>query len=125
MNAKWPTIEDLAVWQLAKDIAVLTYATCRKSPVSQDYAFRDQMQRAAVSISSNIAEGFEKDSEKDDIRMLQVAKGSAGELRSQLRLATEVQLLDFKDSDPLIRKCQAVSAMLANLIKAKRRSMIP
>ena len=117
--------EDLAVWQLAKEIAVSTYATCRKSPISLDYAFRDQMQRAAVSISSNIAEGFEKDSEKDDIRMLHVAKGSAGELRSQLRLATEVQLLDSKDSEPLIRKCQAVSAMLANPIKAKRRSLIP
>lgn len=117
--------EDLAVWQLAKDIAVNTYAICRKAPISKDYAFRNQMQRAAVSISSNIAEGFEKDSEKDDIRMLHVAKGSAGELRSQLRLATEIQLLASQDSQPLIRKCQAVSAMLANLIKAKRRSLTP
>ena len=117
--------EDLAVWQLSKDIAVNTYAICKISPISKDYPFRDQMQRAAVSISSNIAEGFEKDSEKDDVRMLHVAKGSAGELRSRLRLATEVQLLDSKDSELLTRKCQAVSAMLANLIKAKRRPLIP
>ena len=117
--------ENLTTWQLAKDIAVLTYQIARKPPLSHDRSLRDQMQRASVSISSNIAEGFEKDSEKDDIRMLYVAKGSAGELRSQALIALEVKLLDPSDAELLIRKCRTVSALLSNLIKAKRASLPP
>lgn len=113
--------EDLVVWKLAKEIAVLTYRIGKKPSLNTDYSFRDQMQRAAISISSNIAEGFERDSEKDDIRMLFIAKGSAGELRSQLIVAAEVQLIQQADADVLIRKCQSVSTLLSNLIKAKRR----
>ena len=111
------------MWQLAKEVAVLVYKLGKRGSLSKDWAFRDQMQRAALSISSNIAEGYERDSEKDDIRMLYIAKGSAGELRSQVLVAAEVNLIPKTDAEHLVRKCVTVSALLSNLIKAKRRSL--
>ena len=115
--------EELIVWQLAKEIAVLVYKAGKEGGLSKDWALRDQMQRAALSISSNIAEGYERDSEKDDIRLLYIAKGSAGELRSQVLVATEVNLIPKTDAEHLVRKCVTVSALISNLIKAKRRSL--
>ena len=115
--------EELVVWQLAKEIAVLVYKLGKEGALSKDWGFKDQMQRSALSISSNIAEGYERDSEKDDIRMLYIAKGSAGELRSQVLVATEVNLIPKTDAERLVRKCVTVSALLSNLIKAKRRGL--
>ena len=85
--------EDLVAWQKARLLANDVYRITREGPLARDFGLRDQMQRAAVSIASNIAEGFERDTIPDFIHFLFIAKGSAGELRTQLYLALDQQLV--------------------------------
>jgi four helix bundle protein len=79
--------EDLKVWQEATSLAVEVYAVSKNGNFSQDFGFRDQLLRAAVSIASNIAEGKERETVPEFIRYLYMAKGSAGELKTQLMIA--------------------------------------
>ena len=81
--------EDLDAWKVARDLANLIYTWCRESGLSKDYGFRDQIQRAAVSVMNNIAEGFERGSNKDFAKFLFIARGSVGEVRSMLYLALD------------------------------------
>jgi four helix bundle protein len=110
--------KSLLVWQKAQELAVLIYETSRETPFAREFALVDQMRRAAVSISSNIAEGDERDTDKDSIRFFYMAKGSAAELRSQLDLATRVALLSKDKFDSLDSRCEEVAKMLRGLIKA-------
>ena len=82
--------EDMEVWQNARSITKKTYICSGSGQFSKDYGLRDQIQRAAVSIMSNIAEGFERGSNKEFIQFLFIAKGSAGEVRSQLYVALDL-----------------------------------
>jgi four helix bundle protein len=119
------TFEDLEVWkrgcQLAVDVCVATHD-------SKNYALKDQMQRAAISVPSNIAEGSERDSEGDFIRFLRISKGSCGELRTQLYIAERVQKAlgqpAMEASRPMIHETRQISAMLQGLIRSveSRRS---
>ena len=79
--------EKRVVWQEAKNLAIAVLHVARRAPLGKEWALRDQMQRAAISVSSNIAEGFERESLKDELRFLSIAKGSVSELRSQLIIA--------------------------------------
>ena len=79
--------KDLVVWQKARDLAVIIYRISNKTPLSKDFSLRDQMRRSAVSIASNIAEGDERDTDKESVRFLFIAKGSLAELRTQLEIA--------------------------------------
>lgn len=81
---------NLLVWQKAKTLADSVYRLTSESPASQDYGLRDQLQRSAVSIASNIAEGDERNTNKDSIRFLYISKGSCAELITQLEIANEV-----------------------------------
>jgi len=74
--ATYKSFEDLPVWQSARELAVQVYRTTAKGKLSEDYGLRNQMQRAAVSVSSNIAEGFERGSKQESIQFLYIAKGS-------------------------------------------------
>jgi four helix bundle protein len=76
--------EELEIWQRAVQIAIDIFHASEGGKLKNEYGVKDQIRRAAFSISSNIAEGFEYDSKNDFIRYLRFAKGSAGELRSQL-----------------------------------------
>lgn len=78
------------------------------------------MQRSAVSIPSNIAEGFERNSNKEFVQFLYVAKSSCGELRTQLYLSVEVGILPKESGKALIEKTKRISAMLYNLIKTRK-----
>ena len=75
--------EELKVWQKAVDLAVKVYEITRKDPFSKDFGLCDQMRRSSVSISSNIAEGDQLESDKSSIRHLKIAKGSTAELYTQ------------------------------------------
>lgn len=114
-----PTIkkfEDLAVWQEGLTQAINLYqllATCK------DYSLRDQMQRASVSVPSNVAEGFERHTNKEFIRYLRIAKGSNGELRTQIHLAIAVGILEPEIGQQLLDKRRLISSMLQNLIKVR------
>ena len=82
--------EDLEVWQAARMLARCIYALSNEGPFSKDFGFRDQIRRAAVSVSSNIAEGFERHTDTDLKHFLTIARGSNGEVRSQLHIALDL-----------------------------------
>ena len=111
--------KSLLVWQKAQDLAVAIYRATQESPLSRDFGLRDQMRRAAVSVSSNIAEGDERDTDKDAIRFLFIAKGSVAELRSQLDLAVRIGSLDAETGSALEAQAEEVAKMLRGLIKAR------
>jgi four helix bundle protein len=114
----YQSFEDLDVWKRACRLAVEVVRAFSKS---KDYIFKDQMTRAAISIPSNIAEGYERDSRLDVIRFLHIAKGSAAELRTQCYLAMKLDLLPHGQSLEFIQECKEISAMLQGLIRARNR----
>lgn len=114
--SKVERFEDLKVWQESLALATHIYQT---SANCRDFGLRDQMRRASVSVPSNIAEGFERHSNKDFIRFLRIAKGSCAELRTQIHIASNIQLIDSEIGKELISKTQLISAMLQNLIKTR------
>ncbi len=81
--------EDLDGWKLARALTGLIYNASGTGEFSRDFALRDQIRRAAISIVSNIAEGFERDGDKEFLQFLSMAKGSCGEVRAQLYLALD------------------------------------
>ena len=81
--ATYNRFEDLPVWENAKDLAVTVYKVSFDGKLNKDYGLRDQIRKAAVSVSGNIAEGFERGTKKEFIQFLYVAKGSCGELRGR------------------------------------------
>jgi four helix bundle protein len=113
------TFEDLEVWKRGCNLAV---DVCVAMHASKDYALKDQMQRSAISIPSNIAEGAERDSEGDFVRFLRISKGSCGELRTQLyiseRVRQKLELQPVEGSRRMIQKTREISAMLQGLIRS-------
>ena len=108
--------EDLAVWRKAKDLANAVYAACRQPLLASDFGLRGQMQRAAVSVMSNIAEGFERETTPDFIHFLFIAKGSAGEVRAQLYLARDQGLIAPEQFDSCLALARTASGSIGNLI---------
>jgi len=109
------SFEDLEVWKIACRISIQVYTilkTCR------DYGMKDQMTRASVSIASNIAEGSERDSSKEFVRFLNIAKGSSAELRTQLYIAGEVGIIPVSVQEKLIEELTVLSRKLHKLIQA-------
>lgn len=114
------TFEDLDVWKRACRQAV---TICRLIQKWTNFALRDQMTRCGVSVPSNIAEGYERDSDGDFRRFLRIAKGSNAELRTQLYIARELQLIPQEIIKSLVSESKEISAMLQGLIRAiERRS---
>ena len=111
------TFENLEVWGEAIELAAKVYKLMREC---RDFGMRDQMQRAAISISSNIAEGDERDSNAEFIRFLIIAKGSCGEVRSQACLARRVELIPPAQADELIADAKQLSRRLARFIAVRR-----
>jgi four helix bundle protein len=111
--------EDLDVWKRACRLAVEVVKAFAKS---KKHVFKDQMTRAAISIPSNIAEGYERDSRLDVIRFLRIAKGSAAELRTQCYLAMKLDLLPHDRCQTFVQECKEISAMLQGLIRARSRA---
>jgi four helix bundle protein len=111
--------QKLRVWQLAKDLAVRIYKIIKSTPLSKDFGLRDQIQRAAVSVPSNIAEGDESGTNKNSIRYFYTAKGSIAELQTQIIIAHEIGYLDLALKNDLISECDRISIMLNKIIKAR------
>ncbi len=108
------SFEDLAVWKRACNLAVTAYEYLRDT---KDFGLRDQMQRASVSIASNIAEGSERPP-KDFKRFLRMASGSAAELRTQTYIASKVGLLTNEQMTHIVAETKTISRMLTGLIKS-------
>jgi four helix bundle protein len=90
---KYERFEQLPVWQAAIDLAAAVYAMTEKPPFRRRYSLRDQIERAAVSVSNNIAEGFERGTKEELLTFLYIARGSAGEVRSMLCLLGKIPVL--------------------------------
>ena len=112
--------KELRVWQEAKQLAIEVYKITGNARFSKDYGLRDQVQRAAVSIASNIAEGYERNSHKDFVRYLLIAKGSLSELRTQMEIALQIGHIDENVFEQIEDRCKKITGMLINLIKARR-----
>ncbi|MCX6929374.1 MAG: four helix bundle protein [Verrucomicrobia bacterium] len=108
--------EDLHVWQGARGLVNEVYKVTKQGPFRRDFSLRDQITRAAISSMSNIAEGFERGSRKEFIQFLNVAKGSTGEVRSQLYIALDQEYVDQKKFEKLRDAALAVSRRLAKFI---------
>ncbi|CAA6680053.1 MULTISPECIES: four helix bundle protein [unclassified Lentimonas] len=111
--------KSLEVWKLAKQLAVDTYQFTRDGQIKTDFGLVDQMRRAAVSIASNIAEGDERNTNKDTIRFFYIAKASAAELYTQIEIAESIYELDMNQSAKLKATCDQMARMLRGLIKAR------
>jgi len=113
--------EDLECWKEAASLAIEIYRISSRGELGRDFGFRDQLRRAVVSIASNIAEGKERETIPEFIRFLYIAKGSGGELKTQLYIAKEIGYLDEQIYVELNRKLEKINGMVGNLIKSLKR----
>lgn len=118
MNPGYDTFEDLRVWQVGIQLCIDVYTIFKDN---RNFGLRDQIQRSAVSVPSNIAEGFERQTDKEFIRYLYMAKGSCGELRTQLLIALSVSAIPQEQGQLLINRAKRLSGMLQKLIEARKR----
>lgn len=112
------TFEDLTIWKEGMRMCLNVYDLMK---CCKDFSFKDQIQRAAVSIPSNIAEGFERRSNKELLHFLYIAKGSCGELRTQLYIAKEVKYIDNENFVNMLNKAKQLSSMIASFIKTRKQ----
>jgi four helix bundle protein len=117
MEEKNVNFEDLKVRQESMKLCIEIYKSTKDC---KDYGFKDQIQRASVSVPSNISEGYERQTNKEFVQFLFIAKGSCGELRTQLYLAKALQYLNKQTTEALIKQSKIISSMIQNLIKSRR-----
>lgn len=109
--------EDLEVWQKARELTNLIYRLSSTGDFSRDFGLRDQMRRAAVSVMSNIAEGFESQTQVLFIQFLGRAKGSAGEVRAQLYIARDQGYISSEEFNTAFALAEICSKQLARFIQ--------
>ena len=112
--------EDLDVWKRSARLSANIY---RHMQDVRDFGFKDQITRSGLSIPSNIAEGFERESPRDCVHFLLYAKGSCGELRTQIYIGMDIGYIDRDTGLKWIRETTEISSMLSGLIKTKRGHM--
>lgn len=122
-NKNLETFEDLLVWQKAMEVVKQIYLVSQDGKLNKDFALRNQLRSAALSIPTNIAEGFERASTKEYLNFLNIAKGSAGELRSLLQVAMEIGYLEASQHAGFRNNVLELSCYLANQIKSLRRTI--
>lgn len=110
-------LEDIEVWKRGCRLAVDLYKATTIKDFDKDWALRDQIRRAAVSIPSNVAEGFERDSDAEFCRFVLIAKGSCGELRTQIYIAQAIGYFDKTTATTFTKECSEISSMLGGLKK--------
>ncbi len=115
------SFEELDVWKRSCLLSVRIYEILKDS---REFGLKDQMQRAAVSIASNIAEGHERGG-KDYVRFLTIARGSAAELRTQCYIAAKIGVLPPEQMTPLVAELKEISKMLTGLAQAIKRRLKP
>lgn len=106
--------EDILSWQKSRELAVSIYQLFRNN---KDFSFKNQIERAVISISNNIAEGFERRSNKEFKQFLFIAKGSCGEVRSMAHIGLELKYVSKQDFDKIFSSSEEISRLLSGLIK--------
>ncbi len=120
--------EELWIWQQARLLVRQIYGDCSIGLASRDFGFRDQIQRAGVSIMNNVAEGFERSTDADFARFLDVAKGSCGEVRSLYYVAEDLGYVDSEqagDRRSTTRRLAAGIASLAAFLRVDSSTLRP
>jgi four helix bundle protein len=121
---KFQRFTELEVWEYSKTLASDIYRKTSEGPFNRDWSLRDQMRKAAVSIPSNIAEGFERGGTGEFINFLSIAKGSNGELITQLYIAYDIGYLSKEDYENLVQRAQKIGKMLGGFMKYLKKSGI-
>jgi four helix bundle protein len=116
--------EELAIFQKARELSKKIYPVTDRESFKSDYRFVQQIRAAAGSIMDNIAEGFERTGNKEFLNFLYIAKGSCGEVRSQLIRANDVSYLTPEEYEDLYTECRKLSAAIMNFIKEIKASDI-
>ena len=124
MNGKIRCFEDLTVWQKGIAFVKQVYLISDEGGLRRDFGLKDQMRKAAVSIPTNIAEGFERASRKEYLFFLNIAKGSAGEMRSLCRVSYDVGYIDKTTYEQLHQAAVTISRLLFNQIQAIKRAPV-
>lgn len=114
---KMNRFEDLEVWKLARLLVKDVYILANNGTFKKDYSLVSQIQRSAVSIMANIAEGFERKSKREFIQFLYIAKGSSGELRSHLYIAFDLNYINQEQFAEINNKIEKISKSLSGFIK--------
>ena len=120
MPDKIRTFTDLIAWKKAHELALIIYRSTEKFPSNEKYSLIDQMRRVAVSISSNIAEGFSRQSKKEKIQFYYTAKGSLTELQNQLLLSKDIDYIDKNLFSEIAEQTVLVDKLIIGLIKSLR-----
>jgi len=121
---KYKRFEDLPVWNSAIELAELVYALTSKPPLNKRKSFCDQIERAGLSISNNIAEGFERGTTSELLAFLYIARGSAGELRSMLCLLDRLEPNLKSQISNLKNRCEQISKQLYGWMESLKNSEI-
>ena len=116
--------EDLTIFQMARNLSKEVYAITKQSEFKKDTRFVQQMHAAAGSIMDNIAEGYERDGNKEFINFLYIAKGSCGEVRSQIIRATDVGFIDNETAKRLYNSCIDLSKSISKFITSLKNSSV-
>ena len=123
--AAFKRFEDIVVWQLGRQLVKMVYSLTRKGAFAKDYGLKDQIQRAAVSVPSNIAEGFERDGNKEFAKFLYIAKGSVGEVRSQMYNAADLGYVTDEErisvQDAALRISSGIQSLIRSLMSTSRQ----
>ena len=113
--------EELIAWQKARLLAAAIYRLTSQGAFSRDFGLRDQIQRAAVSVMSNIAEGFERGSSAEFHQFLVIAKASCAEVRSQLYVSLDINYVDQKQFDETMMLSEEVARLVGGLRASVKR----
>ena len=122
MSAK--TFEDLIVWQRARELTRLIYSSTNNGAFQKDFGLKDQIQRASVSVMSNIAEGFGRGGNKEFIQFLFIAKGSLSEVQSLLHVAVDQNYIDKAKFQVAYDKANEISRLITAFVKGMKASSI-
>ena len=114
---KIETYRDLIVWQKAVDLIVTSYQLSKRLPATETYGLASQIQRAAVSVAANIAEGFGRKQLGDYLQHLSISNGSLKELETHFIVIVRLGLVKSEDVDPALRQAEEIGRMLAGLIQ--------
>ncbi len=121
--AKYNSFEEMEVYQKALQFGVKVYKlTLTNEKIAKDYGLKDQLQRAALSISNNIAEGFEREGNQEFKQALAISKGSAGEVRSQLYRAFDNQYINEEEFNHLKSSYEVLSIKIKNFIEYLKKN---
>lgn len=120
--ATFKSFEEIGSWQKARELTQEVYTVSNQGAFAKDFGLRDQIRRASVSILSNIAEGFERDGNREFLQFLAVAKGSSGEVRAQLYVALDQDYIDKNIFESLSAISIEIGSLIGGLMNYLRKS---